>query len=219
MCLAYQRHWRCRQERFPLFQPPFLVMLTYRSESVQTWAKAKTSVSIQLAIHPRFPWQPEAVHAPVSKQPAGFHQCLRCGNVVWFLFIHPSILFSLSLLSPKKTQSGNSEEKNCSHNLSHLIVRCHTFHVRWTNTLWWGLYKVTLLTIHHFSIWAMLLFHLIAILSVFKTFFLLFCWSSTKTVCDNISFLEELLKEWIAYLYSPLVLSVKAEFTFWLHSS
>lgn len=31
-----------------------------------------------------------------------------------------------------------------------------------------GLHKVT---VHHFSIWAMLLFHLIAILSVFKTFF------------------------------------------------
>lgn len=94
---------------------------------------------------PWFPWQPEAVHAPVSK-PAGFHQCLRCSNVLWFhsfflslhLPIHPSIYpFFLSLLSPKKKQCGDSMEKNCSHNLSLLIVSCHTHSVRWTNTLWW----------------------------------------------------------------------------------
>lgn len=76
---------------------------------------------------PWFPWQPEAVHAPVSKQPASFHQCLRCGNVLWFLFIYPSIHPSCSpCLYPQKKQSGESTEKNCSHDLSLLTVSCHT---------------------------------------------------------------------------------------------
>lgn len=59
---------------------------------------------------PRFPWQPQAVRAPVSKQPAGFHQCLRCGNVVWFLSIR--LAFSLCLRClPKKSRVGSLRRK------------------------------------------------------------------------------------------------------------
>lgn len=107
----------CRQERFkspPAF-PFFFFWPRWRidPQSVQTWVKAKTSACpFNSPCTPRFPWQPEAVRAPVSRQPAGFHQCLRCGEVVSFLSIHPSFSLFLCLwCHPKKTEWGLEEEK------------------------------------------------------------------------------------------------------------
>lgn len=91
-----------------------------------------------------------------------------------------------------------------------------------TNTVSMGgggviLHKVTLLTVHHFSVRAMLLSlffsHLFAIFVHVQKHFSFFLLVKHKTVCGNISFLQELLlKKWIACRYSTSVLSVKAEF-------
>lgn len=123
---------------------------------------------------PRFPWQPQAVRAPVSKQPAGFHQCLRCGNVVWFLSIRPAFSLCLRCL-PKKSRVGSLRRKTAvraclfwllAATLSMLGEQTHC-----GGGGGGGVHSVTLLTVHHFSICAMLLFRLTAVLSVFKTFF------------------------------------------------
>lgn len=169
---------------------------------------------------PRFPWQPEAVRAPVSKQPAGFHQCLRCGNVVWLLSIHPSLLSLCLCCLPKKAEWGRRETA---------VTIC----------LFWLLAATLSMLgeqIHcgggggvfaqgdtadctSFSAFGPCLFSTYLQFCPCSEHFSRFLLVKHKTLCDNISFLQELLREWIACWYSTSVPSVKAEFTFWLHSS
>lgn len=82
LCLASQEQWGMQAGKvsslsaFPFGHAD--ISICERSNQ----SKGK-DVRVRSTHHvPWFPWQPEVVHAPVSKQPAGFHQCLRCVNVL-----------------------------------------------------------------------------------------------------------------------------------------
>lgn len=143
------------------------------------------------------------------------------GVVSLHLSIHPSIQLNFLSLPPSKKENqwglwGKKKKKNCSHNLSLLIVSCHTFQVRGTNALWCEVDFTQGDTADCSSLqqfWPALPLHLFAIMSVLKAF-LFFLLVKHKTVCDNISFLEELLQEWIGCRHSTLVSVGKS----WTHS-
>ena len=144
------------------------------------------------------------------------------GVVSLHLSIHPSIHLNFLSLPPSREENqwvlwgGKKQQKNCSHNLSLPIVSCHTFQVRGTNALWCevdftqgdtadcsSLQQFWL----HFPSTSMQL----CPCSKHFSFFLLV---KHKTVCDNISFLEEPLQEWIGCRHSTLVSVSKS----WTHS-
>lgn len=188
--------------------------------SVQTWAKAKTSVSIQLAMYTGSHGNSRPC---MLLPPSSLRVYISAWGVVMCCGFSPSTPPSFTPCPgclPKK-QHADPKKKKCSHYLSLLILDCHTFHVRGNNYTVVGLgfgvcvcwlHKVT---VHDFSILAICFFSTsLQFCLCSKHFSLFYLLVKHKTGCDNISFFKVLFREWIACCYSTLVLSEKAEFTF-----
>lgn len=127
---------------------------------------------------------------------------------------------SISLfLSPPSSKTYSQDS-----NLSPLTASCQRLHVRWTNApcrckTGGVLYKVTLLTVHHFCTGSMLCFHFIAIFVHVQSIFLLFCWSSTKQCVTILVSQSSCLKNEPPAGVRRTLCQGKAEFTFRVHSS